>query len=114
MASARAGGHPPDIPPRRHLGGAVAKWGGGLAERASIIADSGVFSTAMTEVADPRFLGTALSAKMAIGFALTVVSIQFTAVVADLVGWQYAFLALVPGPIVGVIAMFQFRPKATP
>lgn len=79
---------------------------------ASVIADSGVFSTAMTEVADPRFLGTALSAKMAIGFALTVVSIQLTAVVADLVSWQYAFLVVVPGPIIGALAMFQFRPQS--
>lgn len=79
---------------------------------ASVIADSGVFSTAMTEVADPRFVGTALSAKMAIGFALTVVSIQVTAVVAELVGWQYAFLALVPGPVIGAIAMLKFRPQA--
>lgn len=79
---------------------------------ASVIADSGVFSTAMTEVVDPRFVGTALSAKMAIGFALTVVSIQLTAVVADLVGWQYAVLTLVPGPVIGALAMFQFRPKS--
>lgn len=66
----------------------------------------------MTEVVDPRFVGTALSAKMAIGFVLTVVSIQLTAVVADLVGWQYAFLTLVPGPVIGALAMFQFRPKS--
>ncbi|WP_181407522.1 MFS transporter [Nocardioides sambongensis] len=72
---------------------------------ASVIADSGVFSTALSEVADQRFIGTALSAQTALGFALTVVSIQLVPVLADASGWQYAFLLLVPGPVLGVLAM---------
>lgn len=76
---------------------------------ASVIADSGVFSTALSEVADQRFVGTALSAQTAIGFALTVLSIQLVSLVANAVTWQYAFLALVPGPVVGVLAMRRLR-----
>lgn len=53
---------------------------------ASVIADSGVFSTALSEVADRRFIGTALSAQTAIGFALTVLSIQLVPLLADAVG----------------------------
>jgi hypothetical protein len=40
-----------------------------------------------------------------IGFALTVVSIQLTPIVAAAYNWQYAFLLLVPGPVLGALAM---------
>ncbi len=76
-----------------------AVWG------ASVIADSGVFSTALSEAADARFVGTALTAQTAIGFGLTVVSIQLVPVFASWVGWQFAFLLLVPGPLLGAVAM---------
>jgi MFS family permease len=72
---------------------------------AAVIADSGVFSTALSETTDPRFVGTALTAQTAIGFLLTVVTIQLVPIVADLIGWQYAFLLLAPGPLIGAVAM---------
>jgi MFS family permease len=72
---------------------------------AAVIADSGVFSTSLSETADARFVGTALTAQTAIGFLLTVVTIQFVPIVADLVGWQCAFLLLAPGPLIGAVAM---------
>lgn len=72
---------------------------------AAVIADSGVFSTALSEVADQRYVGTALTAQTAIGFALTVVTIQLTPLLADVAGWRYAFLLLAPGPLAGAVAM---------
>ena len=72
---------------------------------AAVIADSGVFSTSLSETTDPRFVGTALTAQTAIGFLLTVVTIQLVPIVADLIGWQYAFLLLAPGPLIGAVAM---------
>ena len=72
---------------------------------ASVIADSGVFSTSLSEVADSRFVGTALTAQTAIGFALTVVSIQLVPVLADALGWRWALLFLAPGPLLGAVAM---------
>ncbi len=72
---------------------------------AAVIADSGVFSTALSETTDRRFVGTALTAQTAIGFLLTVVTIQLVPTVADLIGWQYAFLLLAPGPLIGAVAM---------
>jgi MFS family permease len=83
-----------------------AVWG------AAVIADSGVFSTSLSEVADRRYVGTALTAQTAIGFALTVVTIQLVPVLADAVGWQWAFWLLVPGPVVGAIAMRAFGRRA--
>jgi MFS family permease len=72
---------------------------------AAVIADSGVFSALLSEVADPRYVGTALTAQTAIGFLLTVASISLVPVLADLVGWRYAFVALGVGPVFGGVAM---------
>lgn len=72
---------------------------------AAVIADFGVFSTALSEVADTRYTGTALTAQTAIGFLLTVVTINLVPVLADLAGWRYAFLVLAPGPLLGAVAM---------
>ena len=75
---------------------------------AAVIADSGVFSTALSETADQRFVGTALTVQTAVGFTLTVVTIQLVPVLAALTGWQYAFLLLAPGPLLGALAMQRF------
>ncbi|GIF16327.1 MFS transporter [Actinoplanes teichomyceticus] len=86
--------------------GAVAVLG--VVWGAAVIADSGVFSTALSEVADKRYVGTALTAQTAIGFALTVVTIQLVPVLAEAAGWRWAFWLLVPGPLVGALAMRAF------
>lgn len=81
----------------------------GVAWGASVIADSGVFSTMLSELVAGEFAGTALTAQTAIGFMFTVVTIQAVPIAAALVGWQFAFLVLLPGPIVGVLALARFR-----
>jgi MFS family permease len=78
---------------------AMLVWG------AAVIADSGVFSTTLSEVADRRYVGSALTAQTAIGFLLTVVTINFVPLLAGLAGWRYAFLVLAPGPALGALAM---------
>jgi MFS family permease len=85
-----------------------ALWG------ASVIADSGVFSTALSEVVDRRFVGTALSAQTAIGYAVTVVSMQFVPLLAEGAGWQFAFLVLAPGPALGALAMRRVGRRPNP
>lgn len=74
---------------------------------AAVIADSGVFSTSLSENADPRCIGTALTTQSAIGFLLTVVTIQLVPLFAGIVGWQYVFVLLLPGPLIGVLAMHK-------
>ncbi len=75
----------------------------------SVIGDSAQFSAMATEVGDPRYVGTALALQLGLGFALTVVSIRLTPVLADAIGWRWSFLMLVPGPLVGVAAMLALR-----
>ncbi|QLF69682.1 MFS transporter [Peteryoungia desertarenae] len=77
---------------------------------ASIIGDSAQFSAAVTELSDPRLVGTALSLQMAIGFLLTVGAIWLMPVLAEaLDSWQWVFLFLVPGPAIGAGAMLALR-----
>lgn len=76
----------------------------------SIIGDSAQFSAAVTELAKPKLVGTALTLQVSIGFALTVFVIWLMPHVATLLGgWQWAFLALLPGPVVGAWAMLRLR-----
>ncbi|MCP4319322.1 MAG: MFS transporter [Hyphomicrobiales bacterium] len=76
----------------------------------TIVGDSAQFSAAVTELADQRFVGTALALQLGIGFALTVVTIWIMPIFVDWIGgWRWAFLLLVPGPIIGAIAMLRLR-----
>jgi MFS family permease len=81
----------------------AAIWG------ASVVADSAQFSTCVTELGDPRYIGTALTVQISLGFLLTTVSIQLIPMLEKAWGWQYAFAALAPGPILGIVAMLRLR-----
>ncbi len=81
-------------------------WGG------SVIADSAQFSVALTELCDPRYVGTALALQTSIGFLITVVTIQFTPLLAAALGWRLAFLWLALGPLLGLVAMRRLRAMA--
>ena len=71
----------------------------------SVIADSGLFSSCVADVVDPRYVGTALTTQTAIGFLLTVVTINAVPWVVDEVGWRLAVLLLAIGPAAGAVAM---------
>jgi MFS family permease len=73
----------------------------------SVVADSAQFSTMVTEVADQRYVGTAVTLQLAIGFTLTVATIWLVPVLRASHGWPWAFAALAPGPALGVLAMLR-------
>jgi MFS family permease len=81
----------------------AAIWG------ASVIADSAQFSACVTELADPQYMGTALTVQTCVGFLLTIVSIELIPVLVSAIGWRWAFTALAPGPALGVLAMLRLR-----
>jgi MFS family permease len=76
------------------------------------IADSGQFSTALSEVTDQRYVGTALSVQTAIGFLVSAVTIQGLPLLADVVGWQAATPLLAIGPLLGALALTPLRRPA--
>nr|WP_244169675.1 hypothetical protein [Paenibacillus helianthi] len=73
----------------------------------AIIADSAQFSALVADFSKPESLGTSLTFQMAIGFAVTIISIYFIPVLVNIVGWKWAFSALSIGPILGIWAMIS-------
>ena len=81
----------------------AAIWG------ATVVADSAQFSSCVTELGDPQYIGTALTIQMCIGFLLTTISIELIPKAVAEYTWRYAFMILAPGPFLGVIAMLRLR-----
>ncbi len=81
----------------------AAVWG------ASVVADSAQFSACVTELGDRRYMGTALTIQTCCGFLLTTVSIKLIPMLAERWGWRWAFVALAPGPLFGVVSMLRLR-----
>jgi MFS family permease len=75
----------------------------------SIIADSAQFSTAVTELSEPAYVGTALTIQTCVGFALTMLSIWLIPPLVNWLGWRWGFAVLAVGPFLGVIAMGRLR-----
>jgi MFS family permease len=81
----------------------------GLVWGFTVIADSAQFSTMVTELADQAYVGTALTLQLALGFTLTVATIWLIPELENLFTWRWAFAVLVPGPLLGVLAMLRLR-----
>jgi MFS family permease len=79
----------------------------------SVVADSAQFSALVVEHSPRTHVGTALTLQICLGFLLTMVSMRLVPIVASATGWQWAFLALVPGPILGAMAMQRLRLRAS-
>jgi MFS family permease len=75
----------------------------------AVVADSAQFSALVSEHAPREHLGTALTLQTCLGFLLTMVTIEMLPWLADYVGWQWASLLLVPGPLLGAWAMARMR-----
>lgn len=75
----------------------------------AVVADSAQFSAAVSELGDPRCVGTALTVQTSLGFLLTAVTILLLPLTQNAVGWRYVFIVLAPGPAFGVWAMLSLR-----
>ena len=71
----------------------------------TVVADSAQFSALVSEYAPAPLVGTALTFQTSLGFLLTMVTIDGVPRLAGVVGWQYAALLLIPGPLIGAAAM---------
>lgn len=77
---------------------------------AAVVADSAQFSALVTEYAPRHAVGTALTLQTSLGFLLSIVTIQALPVLAERVGWQWAMIVLVLGPIAGLAGVRRLRP----
>ena len=79
----------------------------------AVVADSAQFSALVTEHTDRRHVGTALTVQTCLGFLLTMVTIRLVPLLAEAVGWRWAFLLLGPGPVAGILALRPMRDGRT-
>ena len=77
----------------------------------SIVADSAQFSASIAELSDRSRVGTMLTLQTALGFLLTLVTIQLIPHFVAAMGWRYAFVPLSIGPAIGVWAMARLRAR---
>jgi len=77
----------------------VVVWG------ATVIPDSAQFSALVADFSPPELAGSLMALQTALGFALSIATVQATPFVAAAVGWPALFWILAIGPVAGIIAM---------
>jgi MFS family permease len=75
----------------------------------AVVADSAQFSAAVSELTDPRYVGTALTIQTSLGFLLTIITIRIVPWLRDAAGWDLALPVLALGPVFGVWSMLRLR-----
>jgi MFS family permease len=79
----------------------------------TVIADSPLFSTLVAQNAPEELRGASLTIVNCIGFAITIVSIQFISFLSGKINSQYIYLPLAIGPILGLIALLRRKKSDT-
>ncbi len=75
----------------------------------AIVADSAQFSASITELADPAYVGTALTLQTCVGFLLTLFTIRLVPVFVEWLTWDWAFALLAVGPALGAWSMHRLK-----
>ena len=75
------------------------------------VADSPQYSGLATEVGDKKYMGTAVTIQLAIGFFISIISIKLIPIVVNIVSWKYAFSILFLGPLFGLISLSKLKNK---
>ncbi|MBX2838937.1 MAG: MFS transporter [Gammaproteobacteria bacterium] len=75
----------------------------------AVVGDSPQFSAVVAKTAPKMYLGTALTIVNGIGFALTLVSIQLLVILFESLPAQWIYIALLPGPLFGLISIERLR-----
>ena len=75
----------------------------------AVVADSAQFSAAISELSDPRYVGTALTVQTSLGFLLSMITIWLIPLLLEALGWRYVFIVLMPGPAFGIWSMLKLR-----
>ncbi len=71
----------------------------------TMAADSPQFSALVARSAPADVRGSAITMVVCIGFAITIISIQLLAFLKTIISFEYLFLILLPGPVVGCLVM---------
>jgi len=72
-----------------------------------VVSDSPQFSALAVRFCPSQYTGTALTVQNGLGFAITVISIQLTPWMAEILGWRWALTFLGVGPLIGLYFLQQ-------
>jgi MFS family permease len=72
-----------------------------------VIADSPLFSTLIAQLAPRETKATSLTFVTGLGFAITILSIQFLSVLTTIIDSHFVYIVLGIGPVLGLIAMIN-------
>lgn len=75
--------------------------------------DSPQFSALVAKTAPADVRGSAITMIVCIGFAITIVSIQLLSFLKTIIPFEYLFLVLLPGPLLGCLAMRKTLSRQT-
>ena len=78
----------------------------------AVIPDSAQFSAIVADASPPHLAGSLLTFQTALGFALTIATVQLTPVAATMFGWPLVLAGLALGPALGIVAMLPLRRRA--
>jgi MFS family permease len=76
----------------------------------TVVADSAQFSACIVSLSPPDYVGTMLAVQTSLGFLLTALTIGIVPAAVGLLGWEWGFAVLAPGPLLGAWAMWRLRP----
>jgi MFS family permease len=79
-----------------------------------VVADSAQYSTLITEISDPRYVGTALTVQLGAGFTLAAVTVRVIPWLQQTHGWGWAFASLALGPAIAIPAMVTLARSPLP
>ena len=80
----------------------------------TVIPDSAQFSALVADASPPHLAGSLLTLQTALGFGLTVFTVQMTPYVAAQFGWPLLICILALGPFAGIVVMLPLRRKSGP
>ncbi len=73
----------------------------------AVVPDSAQFSALVADAAPPDRVGSLMTFQTALGFALTILTVQVTPVIAAAIGWPGVLALLALGPAFGIAAMVR-------
>jgi len=76
---------------------------------AAIVPDSPQFSALVADASPPEQAGSLLTFQTALGFGLTIATVQLAPLIAGALGWPLLLALLALGPAFGIVAMLRLR-----
>ncbi len=75
----------------------------------AVIPDSAQFSALVADLAPADAAGSLMTLQTALGFLLTLITVQLTPLLATHIGWPVVLATLALGPVFGIVAMHQLQ-----